>query len=295
MKLQSRLPEDLAATAHYLSDAEQAALWRAAILMADSRTIIMRLTAVFGRQMEALRTRVSEAGDRIGGSTFTDIATRAQDTVEDTLWHSYSLATLGLGGDSANPAPRAARANRLATAASGAVSGFIGLPGIIFDIPFTTTAILRAIARVAREHGEDLTGEETRRACLEVLAFGGPSPVDDETEIGYWTTRAGVNHLTINLLIKAASARFGVVLSQKFLAQAVPLAGALTGAALNYSFTRYYQDMAQVHFTLRALERRTGAPATIRRLFSETVTAARARRRFTRRPRNTAPLAYLPR
>jgi hypothetical protein len=128
-----------------------------------------------------------------------------------------------------------------------------------------------------------------------VLAFGGPSDDDDETEIGYWATRIGLNHLAVNLLIKSAAGRFGLVLSEKFLAQTVPVAGAIAGGALNYAFTDYYQTMAQVHFRLRALDRRTGQPLEVRKCFTEMVRAARDRRRITRRPPASPATKYLPR
>jgi uncharacterized protein (DUF697 family) len=43
------------------------------------------------------------------------------------------------------------------------------------------------------------------------------------------------------------------VLGQKLAAQTVPVLGAAAGAATNYAYTRYYQDMAHVHFGLRRL------------------------------------------
>ncbi len=85
-----------------------------------------------------------------------------------------------------------------------------------------------------------------------------------------------MNHLTVNLLIRSAAGRFGLVLSEKLLAQAVPVAGAITGGALNYAFTDYYQNMAQVHFCLRALERRTGQPLAVRKCFRRHGAASRA-------------------
>ena len=188
--------------------------------------------------------------------------------------------------------PRNNALHRLATTASGVASGFVGLPGVVFDIPFTTATILRSIAEVARDSGENLSDEETRRACLQVLALGGPGRVDDEAEIGYWATRIGVNHLTVNLLIRAAAGRFGLILSEKFLAQLVPVAGAVAGGALNYAFTDYYQTMARVHFCLRALERRTGDPAALSACFTQMVRAARNRRRFRRRA--TEATVFLP-
>jgi hypothetical protein len=44
-----------------------------------------------------------------------------------------------------------------------------------------------------------------------------------------------------------------VVLGQKLAAQTVPILGAVAGAATNYAYTSYYQDMAHVHFGLRRL------------------------------------------
>ena len=268
------------------------------MILADSRGLLMRLTAMFGRRIEAIRGRVVKTGGRIGGQGWSDLVQRVQDGIEDTLWNSYNLATFGLAETPKILRPRRPRGNRLhklATAASGIASGFVGLPGVAFDIPFTTATILRSIAEVARDFGEDIGSEETRRICLEVLAFGGPGDADDETEVGYWATRIGMNHLAVNLLIKSAASRFGLIVSEKILAQTVPVAGAIAGGALNYAFTDYYQSMARVHFCLRALDRRSGQPAAVRACFADMVQAARDRRRITRRSAEVVPSAYLPR
>jgi hypothetical protein len=296
MKVFAPVPDAFEDSAPFLTGYERARLWEAALLMADSRGFLMRATAVFGRRIEALRSRVSKAGDRFGGEAWTALTQRAQDAVEDVLWNSFDFASAGLMAVPIALRPKAARGNfahRMAATASGVASGFVGLPGVLVDIPFTTMTILRSIAEVARDCGEDLAAEGTKRACLEVLAFGGPSAADDETEIGYWATRLGMNHLAVNLLIKAAAGRFGIVLSEKFLAQAVPLAGAVAGGALNYSFTDYYQKMARVHFTIRALETRTGEPAKVKAVFAEMVGAARDRRRVFRTSRTATVAGYL--
>jgi hypothetical protein len=298
MKPPAPIPEHIVQSASFLTPQEQEQLWRAAIIMADSRGLVLRLTSMFGRRIEALRASLFQTGERVGGSVWTGLVERAQDMVEDTLWSSYRYATFGLGaapGFVRPSQPRSNRLHRLATAASGAASGFAGLPGVMFDIPFTTMTILRSIAEVARDSGEDLAAEDTRRACLEVLAFGGPGSADDDTELGYWATRLGVNHLTINLLIKSAAGRIGLVLSDKLMAQAVPMAGALTGGLLNYAFTEYYQGMARVHFCLRALERRTGETTALHECFDLMVQAARDRRRVSRRGQTPAAVKYLPR
>jgi EcsC protein family len=51
---------------------------------------------------------------------------------------------------------------------------------------------------------------------------------------------------------------FGVVVTQKLAAQAIPLVGALGGAAVNYAFIEHFQDMARGHFIVRRLERAYG-------------------------------------
>jgi len=295
MKIHTPPPELGTDTGSFMTDHEREMMWRAAIIMADSRGLLMRLTAMFGQRIEAIRSRISKAGDRFGGEAYTALTKRVQDAVEDVLWNSYEFAVAGLEAVPRVMRPKRVggnRAHKLAAAASGVASGFVGLPGVLFDIPFTTTTILRSIAEVARDAGEDISSEDTKRACLEVLAFGGPSSVDDATETGYWATRIGMNHATVNVLIKSAAGRFGVVLSEKFLSQAVPVAGAVSGGALNWAFTDYYQKMARVHFTLRALDKRTGQPAQVRAAFTEMVAAARDRRRIVRR--GNKAMAYLP-
>ena len=284
-------PEHLAERTGFLTDHERGWLWEAAVLMADSRGLLVRLTALFSRQVESLQNAVVQAGERIGGRAWSDFVQKAQDTVEDVLWNSYAYATFGLEAAPRFIRPKKPRKNlmhRLATTASGAVTGFAGFPGVFVDIPFTTATILRSIAEVARDSGEDLSSEEARRACLEVLAFGSPNESGEQTETGYWAVRLGVSHLTINLLIRSAAGQFGLVLSEKLMAQMVPVAGAVTGGLLNYSFTDYYQGMARVHFCLRALERRTGDAAAVKRSFEALVQAARERRRIGRHRRPVA-------
>lgn len=286
MMMHPDLPEDLAATALFLTDYEQGQMWQAAILVADSRGLLMRATAMFGRRVEGLRARLMRAGARFGGARFDEFSSRAAQAVEDVLWNSYEFASFGLTALPRFARPKHRRGNRmhkLATTMSGMASGFVGLPGTIADIPFTTSVILRSIAQVAHDYDEDLNSEDTRRACLEVLAFGGFGEAEENSETGYWATRVGMNHATVAVLIKSAAARFGVVLSEKFLAQAVPVAGAISGGVLNYAFTDHYQKMAQVHFCLRSLERRSGEPALVRACFEQMVQAARARRRIGRR------------
>jgi len=280
MKLRIPMPESFAETVSFMEVREREMLWEAAVAMADSRGGLVRLSAMFGRRVEAVRARVSRWGERAMGEGWSVVTGKMQEGVEETLWNFYGAAAVGVPAVGVELEHRAMRG---ASVVSGMASGFVGLPGVLFDLPFTTMAILRSITAVAREFGEDLSGDDTKRACLEVLAFGGPSAADDATETGYWAARVGMNHAAIGVLIRTAAGRFGVVLSEKFLAQAVPVAGAVAGGALNWAFTDYYQKMAKVHFALRAVDRATGQPARVRAVFKELVVAARDRRRIFKR------------
>jgi EcsC protein family len=62
--------------------------------------------------------------------------------------------------------------------------------------------------------------------------------------------------------------RFGVVVGQKFAAQAIPAVGALGGAAVNYAFIDHFQEIARAHFAMRRLERRYGKEE-VRRVYDE--------------------------
>jgi hypothetical protein len=61
--------------------------------------------------------------------------------------------------------------------------------------------------------------------------------------------------------ITQVASRFGMVVTQKFAAQAIPVVGALGGAGVNYAFIEHFQEVAQGHFTVRRLERAYGKEA----------------------------------
>ena len=58
--------------------------------------------------------------------------------------------------------------------------------------------------------------------------------------------------------LSAVASRFGVAVTQKAAAQAVPVIGALSGGAVNYAFIEHFQDVARGHFIVRRLERAYG-------------------------------------
>ena len=215
----------------------------------------------------------SGSPDPPGGAFWCVPSSHLHGPIERALWRGYRLATLGL--DRRQTRPRL-RTTRLAASASGFMSGLFGMPGLAVDLPFTTAAMLRTIATIARAGGEDIRDPDTRRACIEVFMLGGLPGEDNDVELRYWTTRTTLSHATIGLTIRQAARFLAVPLSEKLLTQALPLVGAVAGGTLNYAFMEYYQQIAHVHFAMRALERRTGDSALVRACLHEAVDALRS-------------------
>ncbi|MFW2373680.1 MAG: EcsC family protein [Gammaproteobacteria bacterium] len=162
-------------------------------------------------------------------------------------------------------------------AGSGAMGGLFGIPGLLLELPITTTLMLRSIAEIARAQGENIYQAETQAACLQVFALGGKSETDDAAETGYYGVRfamsgymsAAIQHIShhgvsghsapalVNFIQVVAKA-FGTTLSQRAATQILPLVGAAGGAIVNVIFLQHFQDMAQAHFTVRRLERKYG-------------------------------------
>ena len=60
-------------------------------------------------------------------------------------------------------------------------------------------------------------------------------------------------------LLSRIAQRLGVSITDKAVAQLVPLIGAAGGAAINTLFIHHYQETAWAHFSVRRLERAYGA------------------------------------
>lgn len=148
---------------------------------------------------------------------------------------------------------------RALTIGTGAAGGMGGLPSALAELPVTTTVILRAIQGIAEDHGFDPADDDTRIECMQVFASAGPLAEDDSLDLSFLTLRTTVTGLTIHTMIKQVSPKLALVLGKKLAAQMVPVLGAVAGAAINYSFTSYYQEMAHVNFGLRKLAEDTGS------------------------------------
>ncbi|TJZ83593.1 EcsC family protein [Paracoccus hibiscisoli] len=150
--------------------------------------------------------------------------------------------------------------NRMASTVTGAAGGVGGFAGALVELPFTVTLLLRAMLDIATEHGLDPDSEEVQMECLRIFAAAGPMAEDDSTDLGLLAARLSVTGQTVQGLVSKVAPRLSVSLGQKMAAQAAPVFGAVVGASINYTFARYYQELARVHFGVMRLSQDTGLP-----------------------------------
>lgn len=253
---------------------------REAIAYLDSPSLLMRLANIAGvpaqKLLELAPAKVTEITD--------DALRKAMD------WSIATVTTSAKFNELEN-AHRMSRSNafwhRLAATVSGGVGGAFGLAGLAIELPLTTVIMFRSIASIAKELGQDLNDPSVRLECLSVFSMGGAKPSDDSMDSAYLSSR-----LTMASLIREASsflagrtpqavadalakgsapkllalisrigAQFNIVVSQKFLAQSVPLIGGVSGALINNAFAGHFNTVARHHFTIREMERRYGEEA----------------------------------
>ncbi len=234
-----------------------------ALRLLESPGFLIQVANHVGVPIEKLMARLPGRASRI-----------VSGSVDRALRAALDLAVKSL--DAGLLRGRSGRWHTLAATVSGAVGGAGGLAALAVELPVTTTIMLRSIAEIAREEGEDLSRLEARLACLQVFALGGPTTADDAADNAYFAIRAGLadamrrvaqegagRGLTRSLVgfVGKIAARFEIVVSEKAVAQAAPLLGAAGGAAVNAVFIRHFQRMARGHFTVRRLERAWGPEA----------------------------------
>lgn len=170
--------------------------------------------------------------------------------------------------------------HKIAATISGAAGGMFGLAALAIELPVSTIIMLRSISDIARSEGEDISEMDTKLSCLSVFALGGKSASDDASESGYFAARTAMASAVseaakylarkgtvdatapaVVRLISLIASRFGIVVSEKAAAQAVPIIGAVAGAMINSIFIDHFQDMARGHFIVRRLEKKYGEEA----------------------------------
>ncbi len=232
-----------------------------AVAILEQSSFAQKISALLGRQLD-LATQLVPA----------PILSAVNKVTMRALRIALKGAVRSLSGSTRT---RASNRTHVAFAAlSGAAGGALGLASLPLELPISTTIMLRSIADIARHEGEDLSRPETLLACLEVFALGSGSESGPAGESGYLTMRAllarsvseaarymlqrGLGDEAAPVLVRflgQIAQRFGVVVGQKAMTQAVPVIGAVTGAAVNMAFTDHFQSLARAHFTVRRLER----------------------------------------
>ena len=188
-----------------------------------------------------------------------------QNIAEFALRRAFDVAVLRLHRP--GEPDRTRRLTRPLVVMSGAVGGFLGLAGFLPDATVTSLSIMREIARIAQDEGEDLTSEETRASCLQVFALTLDPVATRSPELNYFSARLVMQGSPLAVLFTEVASRYGLSLSQKFALQAVPVLGAIGGASLNAVFLQHYRNLAKAHFTVRRLERTFG-PAAVQAAYT---------------------------
>ncbi len=243
-----------------LPEAARAELARAFEAL-EGTSLAVRLASLVGQPVEALRSR---------------LPTPAQAALDGTVRRALTAAMrAALRSDPARtPLPMASEwFHRGLAMASGAAGGALGLPGTLVELPVSTTLLLRQIAAVAAEEGENLADPLAGAECLKVFALGGRDPRDDAADSGYFAVRIalaealkgavgrGLVGTMLPGFVGAIASRFGGPVAIKLSAQAAPVIGAAAGAAVNLAFLEHFRGIARGHFTVRRLERAHGAAA----------------------------------
>ncbi len=151
------------------------------------------------------------------------------------------------------------RTPMMAAIATGAAGGAGGLATAVAELPVTVTLFLNTIRSVAREAGLDPNEDWVRAECLQVFAAGSPLKQDDGVNTSFVASRLALSGSAVQNLISTIAPKLAAVLGQKLAAQAVPVIGAVSGAALNAAFLSYYREVARVRFELVKLGRIHGA------------------------------------
>lgn len=205
----------------------------------------LQVLALFGGQTENLLERLPD---------------KVKDQLEEVTTQALRGAMRAAAGSRTLLPDQKPWLNTAVTTAMGAVGGAGGVPTSMAELPITTTVLLRVIQGVAVEHGFDPRDPHVEKACLTVFASAGPLNDDDNVDLGFLAARVTLSGASLQGVILTIAPRLAAILGQKLAAQAVPVLGAAVGAATNYAYTSYYQEMAQIQFGLMRLSEQTGQP-----------------------------------
>lgn len=205
---------------------------------------------------------VMRAVTRLGGSLESQMSLVPQ-ALRDQLEQIIAQALEASYGMAGRAPDLGERGPMVAIMASGAAGGAGGLATSLVELPVTVTVILNAIRSVAVEAGLDPNDPAVQAECLQIFGAGSPLAGDDGVNTSFLTARMTISGTAVRNLIATIAPRLAVVLGQKLAAQAVPVLGAVTGAALNAAFLSYYREIARIRFALLKLAEAHGTEAVL--------------------------------
>ena len=206
---------------------------------------LLRLVNRFGGSIEAQMARLPTA-----------IKVEIERAVSAALTRAHGLAAVGRHAPDLGP-----RGATFAAMATGAAGGAAGLAGSLIELPLTITVMLHAIRAEASAAGYDPDDPAIRLTCLEVFSAGSPLRGDDGVNTAFLSARMSVASGGFQTLLAVIVPRMTLIFGEKLALQAVPIVGAVTGAALNAMFLNYYREVARIRFRLLRLSETYGTEA----------------------------------
>jgi hypothetical protein len=264
---------------------EQIAFIHEAANFLDNPGFAIRAMNVLGQPLDAIQKKLPEA-----------VRDKISDLVQKSLQNALMAAiqTVHTKGDAfqwqktLESSRKTGRLHTATVAVTGAVGGLFGLVALPLELPISTSMMLRGISDVAAHWGMDLQDPDIQLQCLYVFTLGSLDKTeDDATDSNYLSSR-----LAFEQMIRAASAymakssakeilrafdtgaapalikliariarSFELALTEKLVAESVPLIGAIGGATINALFCDHFVEAARYHFGLLYLEGRHGKEA----------------------------------
>src|SRR5215813_188455 len=214
-----------------MSEDDLAAL-RRAVASLEHPGLAARLTNMVGKPIELIGYALPASASQ----AITAATTKALEMALEVALRSMQQA----------PRAGSQRLHKALATASGAAGGAFGLASLPVELPLSTVIMLRSIAEIARGEGEDLSDPEAALACVQVFALGGRPGSADASDSGYFAVRGVLAKsvtqaarfiaerglveegapILVRFLTQVAS-RFGIVVTQKAAAQAIPVLGSL--------------------------------------------------------------------
>src|SRR5271163_4718770 len=124
---------------------------QAAVAKLETQSFAMKAAATLGMPVEALLRRLPGPAQ-----------SAIQLSVDKALAQCLRIAVKAHRAKS--PAGIYKRSHTAAAAFTGAIGGFFGLPGLLVELPITTTVMLHSIVEIARAQGEEFLTPESSLA-----------------------------------------------------------------------------------------------------------------------------------